>query len=45
MIYEMRTYTFAPGNVAEFERGFGEAIPHRSKYSRWAPFGRPSSVP
>ena len=33
MIYEMRTYTFAPGNVAEFERGFGEAIPHRSKYS------------
>ena len=43
MIYEMRTYTFAPGNVAEFERGFGEAIPHRSKYSPLGLSGRRSS--
>ena len=38
MIYEMRTYTFAPGNVAEFERGFGEAIPYRNKYSKLGAF-------
>ena len=28
MLYEMRTYTFAAGGAAEFERGFGEALEH-----------------
>ena len=33
MIYEMRTYTLKPGTLAEFEKRFSEAIPHRQKYS------------
>ena len=33
MIYEVRTYSIKPGGVAEFERRFGEALPHRTKYS------------
>ena len=40
MLYEVRTYTLAPGDVAEFERGFGEAIPHRVKYSPLGAFWR-----
>ena len=40
MLYEVRTYTFAPGNLAEFERGFAEAIPHRTQYSRLGAFWR-----
>ena len=33
MIYEVRTYSIKPGGVAEFEKRFGEALPHRTKYS------------
>lgn len=40
MIYELRTYTFAPGGVAEFQRGFSEALPHRNRYSRLGAFWR-----
>ena len=38
MIYEMRTYTFAPGQVAAFEKGFGEAITNRNKFSKLGAF-------
>ncbi len=33
MIYEMRTYTLRPGQVPEFEKRFGAAIPERTKHS------------
>ena len=33
MIYEIRTYTLAPGSVAEAEKRFGEAYEYRKKYS------------
>ncbi len=33
MIYEVRTYTLKPGGTAQFEANFGEALPHREKYS------------
>jgi hypothetical protein len=33
MIYEIRTYTLKPGNVAEYEKRFAEAVEVRSKYS------------
>ena len=38
MIYEIRTYTFAVGGVAEFERGFSEKIAQRNKYSKLGAF-------
>ena len=38
MIYEFRTYTLKPGGVPEFERIFGEALPHREQYSKLAAF-------
>ena len=38
MIYEMRTYELKPGTVAEFEDRFGEALPHREKYSKLGAF-------
>ena len=38
MLYEMRTYTFTAGGVAEFERGFGAALEHRNKYSQLGGF-------
>ncbi|MCH9037370.1 MAG: NIPSNAP family protein [Chloroflexi bacterium] len=34
MIYEMRTYNFFPGGLAQFEEGFARDIPHRLKYSK-----------
>ena len=40
MLYEVRTYTFAPGDLAEFERGFAEALPRRLPYSRLGAFWR-----
>ena len=40
MLYEVRTYTFAPGDLAEFERGFAEALPYRTRYSRLGAFWR-----
>jgi hypothetical protein len=40
MLYEMRTYTFAAGGAAEFERGFGEALEYRNKYSQLGGFWR-----
>jgi hypothetical protein len=40
MLYEVRTYTFAPGQLAEFERGFAEALPHRLQYSPLGAFWR-----
>lgn len=33
MIYEVRTYLLKPGTVAECEKRFAEALPHREKYS------------
>ena len=38
MIYEIRTYGLTPGSVAEVEKRFGEAYPHRKKYSELAAF-------
>ena len=38
MIYEFRTYTLKPGGVPKFEEIFGEALPHREKYSKLAAF-------
>ena len=38
MIYEMNTVTLKPGSVVEFERLFGEALPHRQKHSRLGAF-------
>ena len=33
MIYEVRTYRLKPGSIAECEKRFAEALPHREKYS------------
>ena len=38
MIYEVRTYTLKPGGVPQFEKNFGEALPHREKYSKLGAF-------
>jgi hypothetical protein len=38
MIYEVRTYTLAPGGVPKFEAAFAEALPHREKYSKLGAF-------
>jgi hypothetical protein len=38
MIYEVRTYDMKPGTVADFEKAFGESLPHREKYSPLAAF-------
>ena len=38
MIYEMRTYTLKPGSVDTVEKIFGEALPHREKYSKLTAF-------
>ena len=38
MIYEMRTYIVKPTTVPEFEARFGEALPHREKYSELGGF-------
>ncbi len=38
MIYEVRTYTMKPGTVAQFEENFGNALPHREKYSELGAF-------
>jgi hypothetical protein len=38
MIYEIRTYRLTPGSVAEVEKRFGEAYPHRKQYSALAAF-------
>ena len=40
MLYEIRTYTFVVGELAEFERGFAEALPHRTKHSPLGAFWR-----
>ena len=40
MLYEVRTYTFAAGDLPEFQRGFGEALPQRTKYSPLGAFWR-----
>jgi hypothetical protein len=38
MIYEVRTYDLKPGTVPQLEEKFGEALPHREKYSKLAAF-------
>ena len=38
MIYEVRTYELKPGTVAQFEENFGNALPHREKYSKLGAF-------
>jgi len=38
MIYEIRTYSLAVGNLAEVEKRFGEAYEYRKKYSPLAAF-------
>ena len=38
MIYEVRTYNLKPGNVAQFEENFANALPHREKYSKLGAF-------
>ena len=44
MIYEVRTYTFRSGTVAEFEELFAKRLPLREKHSKLGAFGTPSSV-
>jgi hypothetical protein len=38
MIYEVRTYMLKPGTIAECEKRFAEAMPHREKYSALGAF-------
>ncbi len=38
MIYEVRTHTMKPGAVPQFEENFGNALPHREKYSELGAF-------
>jgi hypothetical protein len=38
VIYEIRTYSLAPGSVPEVEKRFGEAYEHRRKYSELTAF-------
>ena len=38
MIYEVRTYTFRPGTVAEFEERFTKRLPLREKHSKLGAF-------
>ncbi len=38
MIYEVRTYTLKPGNVAQFEENFAKSLPAREKYSKLGAF-------
>ncbi|MBF3851495.1 NIPSNAP family protein [Burkholderia pseudomallei] len=38
MIFEMRTYLLRPGTVAEAERRFEKALPHRLQFSKLAGF-------
>ncbi len=38
MIYEVRTYDLKPGTLAQYEERFGEALPHREKYSKLGAF-------
>ena len=38
MIYEVRTYTFRPGTVAEFEERFAKRLPLREKHSKLGAF-------
>ena len=38
MIYEVRTYDLKPGTVAQYMKNFGDALPHREKYSKLGAF-------
>ncbi|MBI2525927.1 MAG: NIPSNAP family protein [Candidatus Rokubacteria bacterium] len=38
MIYEIRTYSLAPGSLGEVEKRFGEGYEHRKKYSELTAF-------
>jgi hypothetical protein len=38
MLYEVRTYTLHPGNVAEFEERFAKRLPLREKHSKLGAF-------
>jgi len=38
MLYEVRTYTFRPGTVAEFEERFAKRLPLREKHSKLGAF-------
>jgi hypothetical protein len=38
MLYEVRTYTLHPGNVAEFEERFAKRLPLRVKHSKLGAF-------
>src|SRR5262245_17402917 len=38
MIYEIRTYTMRPGNVAEFEERYSKRLPLREKHSKLGAF-------
>ncbi len=44
-VYEMRTYTYAPGDIAKVLEGWAKAIEAREKFSPpWRPAGRASSA-
>jgi NIPSNAP len=43
-VYEMRTYTYAPGDIPKVLEAWGKAIEAREKFSPWRPAGRASSV-
>ncbi len=43
-VYEMRTYTYAPGDIPKVLEAWAKAVPDREKLSPWRPAGRASSA-
>jgi NIPSNAP len=43
-VYEMRTYTYAAGDIPKVLDAWAKTIEAREKLSRWRPAGRPSSA-
>jgi len=42
-VYEMRTYTYAPGDIPKVLEAWAKAVPAREELSPWRPAGRASS--
>jgi hypothetical protein len=43
-LYEMRIYTYAPGDIPQVLEAWAKAIPAREQFSPWQPAGRASSA-
>ena len=43
-VYEMRTYTYAPGDLPKVLEAWAKAVPDREKLSPWQPAGRANSA-